>query len=389
MDGRALFGVRRSHVQDVLETGKKVVSPVLFMNTGVEYSGGGGCHTGGSNRRFQRFKMYPSVSPFIGVSNGYIAGLVKEENLPAIGKLVRVHRKETGELAGQALSQEGGYFKISGLDRDTDEYYVVAFNDSPGKNFNALVFDRVDPILDAAYDLDTASQNILEQQPLAYWKNVLYFLKNGIYYDFGSLRKDVVIDSSNFSSIANAWSDEVYSLRRMGRLFQQGCYFRMPDLMYNNLEFGWTIEIFLRFNQASNNENLFEAISEYASGPSLVSHANTVRLGRVGTTNDIRFEVYGGSTLLASGQSSSGPLASGIPTVISMTYNGVDTVKVYQKGTMLFSTSTTIPNIPRPYTTVCKNSMSGTSQFKGNLSEVAVFATALNPLQLQAHSDLL
>lgn len=391
MDGRSTFGIVRLHVLDtpdayaVGRTVEGLKNHHLKDPTPITT----GSVSTGLTRRSMRYKVSPFVSPLAAPANGYIAGLVKEENVPIGGKLVRVHARDTGEVAGQAISKDDGYFKIEGLDRDTKNYYAVAFNDSPGKDFNAIVFDRVDPISDPAYDLDVASQNIMEQQPIAYWKNVMSFLKNGVYYDFGSLRQDVTLNSQNLPTPTNAWVDAPFTLRRMGRMLQQGCFLPIPDLLLDRMDNGWTIEIFVRFAQASNNENLFEAISEHSAGPSLTSHANTVRLGRVGTTNEVILQIYIGDILVAGGQSSSSnALAPGVSTVISMVYNGT-TVKVYQKGQMLFSVTATIPNVGRQFTSICKNSMTGTSQFTGVLSEVAVFETALNPVQLQTHSDLL
>lgn len=389
MDGRAALGVKRSHVIDFPTT------PSAFSGLGVGrvllYDFPESAVTGlASSRKSMRYRVYPHVSPLIGPADGFIAGLVKEEGAPVAGKIVRAHDRVTGQVAGQAVSQSSGFFRIEGLDRDTSNYYVVAFNDSPGKDFNAIVYDRIDPISDPAYDLDNASKTILGDSPLAYWKSMMPFLKDGIYQDYGSLRKDITINSQNFPYSYQAWSDAAYSLRRMGRLMQQGCFIPIPDLLYGRLEQGWTVEIFVRFEQASNNENLFEAISTYSAGPTLTAHASTVRLGRVGTSNDAVVEVYSDNTLVSSSSTSgSVALAPGIPTVLSLVYNGANSLKLYQKGSMLLNLEVVLEDVPRQFCSIGKNSMSGSSQFKGVISDIAVFETALNPVQLQAHSDLL
>ncbi len=74
-----------------------------------------------------------------------VSGSVHDHAGAACARTVRLHRRDTGAVLGDAVSNETtGAFAI-----ETDylgDCYMVAFDDDSGADYNALIFDRVTPV---------------------------------------------------------------------------------------------------------------------------------------------------------------------------------------------------------------------------------------------------
>ncbi|MBA7709168.1 hypothetical protein ES703_118080 [subsurface metagenome] len=70
-----------------------------------------------------------------------LSGTVKEKGV-AVQRIVRSYIRSTGELFDSITSNPDGTFELSAPD-DSTLMFVLAFDDDPGDNYNALIFDRI------------------------------------------------------------------------------------------------------------------------------------------------------------------------------------------------------------------------------------------------------
>lgn len=70
-----------------------------------------------------------------------LSGTIKEKGSP-VARTVRSFTRSTGELFSSGASAANGIFSID-APNDTEEMFVVAFDDDAGDQYNALVYDRV------------------------------------------------------------------------------------------------------------------------------------------------------------------------------------------------------------------------------------------------------
>jgi hypothetical protein len=86
-------------------------------------------------RRIRVAPSAPSVPPYS------IAGTVTEQGNP-VARTVRLYRRSTGELVASTTSSAvDGSFEFADIAGDV--YFVVAFDDDAGDDYNALIFDRI------------------------------------------------------------------------------------------------------------------------------------------------------------------------------------------------------------------------------------------------------
>ena len=92
------------------------------------------------------------VRAFVGAiaSFGYgavassVSGTVKENSVAA-QRLVRVYRRDTGELLGAVTSDAAGVFSVP-LNGFVGQVFVIAFDDTgTAPDFNAQIYDLVTP----------------------------------------------------------------------------------------------------------------------------------------------------------------------------------------------------------------------------------------------------
>ena len=113
--------------------------------------GGGG--SGSADKLAANFGASPFVYP---VPSGFNAGFgeltfshkvagvtIGDDGMPA-PRRVRVYRRSTGELLAAGTSDSSGLFDL--VVGTLDEVYVVALDDESGTAYNALIFDRIEPI---------------------------------------------------------------------------------------------------------------------------------------------------------------------------------------------------------------------------------------------------
>jgi Concanavalin A-like lectin/glucanases superfamily len=334
-------------------------------------------------------KFSTSTSPFGSgsiYSGGAISGIVKENGYAVANRLVRVHERDSGLVVGQGLSREDGYFFIPGLDTNSKNYYVVAFNDNVEIVFNAIVFDKVDPFDDPDFALDDYASIIRGLNPKGFWRNSHPFLKKGIFFDFGSFRQDAVINTQNFPNTSSAWVSKPFSDRRMGFELSEGSFVELPDLFYNNMEEGFCFELFVRISSVGNNQKLIEATNQFSAGPSLNSFLDDVFLGRVGVTDDIVFSVYNGNDLVGSIASTSDDVLTVNETMhIAVISDFTGAINIYKNGSSVASGTIIIPNIPRKFTHLGLSSQAGDSFLGGTISDFAFYDTTLSSSVLVNH----
>ena len=81
-----------------------------------------------------------------GVKSSVVSGLVFEGSTP-VTRLVRVYRRDTGELLGttNSVAGSGGSFSMQ-LNGYTGKVYVIAFDDiTSAPDYNAQIYDLVVP----------------------------------------------------------------------------------------------------------------------------------------------------------------------------------------------------------------------------------------------------
>jgi hypothetical protein len=74
-------------------------------------------------------------------------GIVSVLGTPTAGYLVRAFRRDTGGLLGQATSGVGGVFSIGFNGFDGEVTCIAYDNTGASPDYNAVVFDRVVPVL--------------------------------------------------------------------------------------------------------------------------------------------------------------------------------------------------------------------------------------------------
>lgn len=73
-----------------------------------------------------------------------VSGVVMQDG-SAVARLVRVYRRDTGELVGYETSGLDGVFSVS-LHGYAGEVFIIAFDDAlSAPNYNAQIYDRVVP----------------------------------------------------------------------------------------------------------------------------------------------------------------------------------------------------------------------------------------------------
>ena len=82
-----------------------------------------------------------------GVSSaGSFSGSVLEAGTPVPNCVVRCYERSSGLLAAEVRTDTNGLFTIPGMQRLSDDYYVIALDPDGGAVYNALIFDRVVPV---------------------------------------------------------------------------------------------------------------------------------------------------------------------------------------------------------------------------------------------------
>lgn len=84
-------------------------------------------------------------------TDGTIAGVVTEGDVPVPFAKVHCYFRSSGEKIAGATCDASGNFTITGLDPtepadpDDGKYFVVALDPHGGSRYNALIYDRVVP----------------------------------------------------------------------------------------------------------------------------------------------------------------------------------------------------------------------------------------------------
>lgn len=77
---------------------------------------------------------------------GSLSGSVLESGTPVPNCVVRCYERTSGLLAAEVKTDANGLFSIPGMQRLSDDYYVIALDPDGGAVYNALIFDRVVPV---------------------------------------------------------------------------------------------------------------------------------------------------------------------------------------------------------------------------------------------------
>lgn len=72
----------------------------------------------------------------------YISGTIKQEGVVA-ERTVRLYNRNTGAFVAEKTSSSADGSFSFGIPNNTDEYYVIAFDNSGGDTYNALIYDKV------------------------------------------------------------------------------------------------------------------------------------------------------------------------------------------------------------------------------------------------------
>jgi len=79
-------------------------------------------------------------------SAGSFSGSVLETGTPVPNCVVRCYERSSGLPAAEVRTDANGLFVIPGMQRLSDDYYVIALDPDGGAVYNALIFDRVVPV---------------------------------------------------------------------------------------------------------------------------------------------------------------------------------------------------------------------------------------------------
>ena len=77
---------------------------------------------------------------------GSFAGSVQEAGVPVPNCVVRCYERKTGLMIREVRTDAAGNFVIQGVQRGSDQHYVIALDPDGGAIYNALIFDRVIPL---------------------------------------------------------------------------------------------------------------------------------------------------------------------------------------------------------------------------------------------------
>ena len=102
-----------------------VGSPLWVMSTPTYYSNAG---------KVEQFSLplYP------------LTGTVQDNTMTPVARTVRAYDRSTGELLKETTSSaETGAFSIGVF--STDPVYIIALDDDAGTDYNAIIFDRIEP----------------------------------------------------------------------------------------------------------------------------------------------------------------------------------------------------------------------------------------------------
>lgn len=73
-----------------------------------------------------------------------INGIVNFNGVPESGKVVRLYRKESGQMMDETISNDLGEYKFNVL-LTADKYYVIAFDDMLNPVYQAMALDNLTP----------------------------------------------------------------------------------------------------------------------------------------------------------------------------------------------------------------------------------------------------
>ncbi len=125
-----------------------------------------------------------------------IRGTVAEQGAPAT-RLVRLYLRSSGALIAEQYSDSDGEFAFDDEPEFEEgiEFYVVAFDDDNGEAFNALIYDRVEPVVIAGAGAHR------------YWRIVDITIPGGGFFEISEIRVfensvDVTADATKTSSSA-------------------------------------------------------------------------------------------------------------------------------------------------------------------------------------------
>lgn len=114
-------------------TGKPVVHPALLKRRVPSW---------------KRDGMLPNAG-LVGspAASGVLSGAVTTLTVPTARIQVRLYYRPNGFYIDSTLSAADGTFSFSQIDSlDAGNYFVLAFDDESGVQYNAIVFDRLTPV---------------------------------------------------------------------------------------------------------------------------------------------------------------------------------------------------------------------------------------------------
>ena len=96
-----------------------------------------------------RYQFWKGASPSSwNTPNGSISGTVTENSVPVPRCIVKLYFRSTGDYIEQQITSAAGTFTFTGISTaETNGFFVVALDPDGGVQYNAIIFDRLTPVV--------------------------------------------------------------------------------------------------------------------------------------------------------------------------------------------------------------------------------------------------
>lgn len=155
--------------------------------------------------------VFPLAGDFLNAikvpNNGIIGGITQENGVIISRCVVRLYHRKSGYLAGETISDDSGNFIFRGLDHtNPEQWLIVALDPSGGESYNALIQDKITPFFDTStVPARTLSASGIPRKPTEFgttnisgvrWAEAVLSFSPVVYYQMNETTGSVLNDSS-------------------------------------------------------------------------------------------------------------------------------------------------------------------------------------------------